>query len=77
MLAAASLTDVYEELAEQLESESDVDVTFSFGSSTDLAAQAADGAPGDVLATADEASMQVAEDAGVPATSRPSRPTSW
>ena len=65
VLAAASLTDVYEDLAEGFESEHDVDVTFSFGSSTDLAAQAADGAPGDVLATADETSMQVAEDAGV------------
>jgi molybdate transport system substrate-binding protein len=65
VLAAASLTDVYEDLAEQFESENDVDVTFSFGSSTDLAAQAADGAPGDVLATADETSMHVAEDADV------------
>lgn len=65
VLAASSLTDVYEDLGEQFESEHDVDVTFSFGSSTDLAAQAADGAPGDVLATADETSMQVAEDADV------------
>ena len=65
VLAAASLTDVYEDLAEGFEAEHDVDVTFSFGSSTDLAEQAADGAPGDVLATADETSMQVAEDAGV------------
>ena len=65
VLAAASLTDVYENLAQGFEGEHDVDVTFSFGSSTDLAAQAADGAPGDVLATADETSMQVAEDAGV------------
>ena len=65
VLAAASLTDVYEELAEQLERDQGVEVTFSFGSSTDLAAQAADGAPGDVLATADETAMQVAEDAGV------------
>lgn len=65
VLAAASLTDVYEDLAEGFETEHDVDVTFSFGSSTDLAEQAADGAPGDVLATADETSMQVAEDADV------------
>lgn len=65
VLAASSLTDVYEDLGEQFESEHDVDVTFSFGSSTDLAGQAADGAPGDVLATADETSMQKAEDAGV------------
>lgn len=65
VLAAASLTDVYEDLAGEFENGHDVDVTLSFGSSTDLAAQAADGAPGDVLATADETSMRVAEDAGV------------
>ena len=65
VLAAASLTDVFGVLATGFEEEHDVDVTFSFGSSTDLAGQAADGAPGDVLATADETSMQVAEDAGV------------
>lgn len=64
VLAAASLSDVYEDLAAQLESDADVEVTFSFGSSTDLAAQVADGAPGDVLATADETSMQPAVDAG-------------
>ena len=65
VLAAASLTDVFEELATGFEDEHDVDVTFSFGSSTDLAEQVADGAPGDVLATADETSMGLAEDAGV------------
>lgn len=65
VLAAASLTDVFEELATPFEEEHDVDVTFSFGSSTDLAEQVADGAPGDVLATADETSMGLAEDAGV------------
>ena len=64
VLAAASLTDVFEELATPFEEEHDVDVTFAFGSSTDLAEQVADGAPGDVLATADEASMQLAEDSG-------------
>jgi molybdate transport system substrate-binding protein len=68
VLAAASLTDVYEELAIPFEQEHDADVTFSFGSSTDLAEQVADGAPGDVLATADQASMQLAEDAGVTGT---------
>ena len=64
VLAAASLTDVFDELATPFEEEHDADVVFSFGSSTDLAEQVADGAPGDVLATADEASMQLAEDAG-------------
>jgi molybdate transport system substrate-binding protein len=63
VLAAASLTDVFEELAEDFEAEHDATVTLSFGSSTELAAQAADGAPGDVLATADEVSMELAASA--------------
>jgi molybdate transport system substrate-binding protein len=65
VLAAASLTDVYEDLGESFEEEQEVEVTFSFGSSTDLAEQAAEGAPGDVLATADETAMALAQDAGV------------
>jgi molybdate transport system substrate-binding protein len=65
VLAASSLTDVYQVLATRFENENDADVTFAFGSSTDLAGQAADGAPGDVLSTADEASMLAAEHAGV------------
>ncbi|KAA1422055.1 molybdate ABC transporter substrate-binding protein [Nocardioides humilatus] len=66
VLAASSLTDVFTTLGDQFEADHDgVDVEFSFGSSTDLAEQAADGAPGDVLATADQTAMTVAEDAGV------------
>jgi molybdate transport system substrate-binding protein len=66
VLAASSLTDAFEDLATEFESAHDsTTVTFSFGSSTDLAEQVADGAPGDVLATADETSMQLAQDAGV------------
>ncbi|MGH3308507.1 MAG: molybdate ABC transporter substrate-binding protein, partial [Nocardioides sp.] len=65
VLAASSLTDVYQELAASFEEENQAEVTFSFGSSTDLAEQAADGAPGDVLSTADATSMQAAEDDGV------------
>lgn len=65
VLAASSLTDVFTTLAKTFEAEhEDVDVEFSFGSSTDLAEQAADGAPGDVLATADATSMDLAVDAG-------------
>jgi molybdate transport system substrate-binding protein len=65
VLAAASLTGVFEDFADDFEAAHDgVEVEFSFGSSTDLAQQAADGAPGDVLATADGTSMQVAQDAG-------------
>ena len=66
VLAAASLTDVFEDLATEFEAAHDgTTVELSFGSSTGLADQAADGAPGDVLATADETSLQLAEDAGV------------
>jgi len=65
VLAAASLTDVFEELAVDFEEERGVEVDLSFGSSTGLAEQAADGAPGDVLATADPESMAIAEEAGV------------
>lgn len=65
VLAAASLTDVFEDLATEFESANDATVTFAFGSSTELAESVADGAPGDVLATADETSMTLAEDAGV------------
>jgi len=66
VLAAASLTDVFTELGERFEADHEgVEVELSFGSSTDLAEQAADGAPGDVLATADATAMAAAEDAGV------------
>ena len=65
VLAAASLTETFTELAARFEDEHPgVDVRLVLGSSTTLAEQAGDGAPGDVLATADEASMRVAEEAG-------------
>jgi molybdate transport system substrate-binding protein len=63
VLAAASLTEAFTDLAAEFERTHDrVDVTFSFGSSTTLAEQAVDGAPGDVIATADDKAMQVAVD---------------
>jgi molybdate transport system substrate-binding protein len=66
VLAAASLSDVFADLAAEFERKNEgTTVAFSSGSSTDLAEQVADGAPGDVLATADESSMQLATDAGV------------
>lgn len=65
VLAAASLVEPFTELAQRFEAEHPgVDVVVSFGSSTTLAQQAADGAPGDVLATADERSMSLAVEAG-------------
>ena len=66
VLAASSLTEVVGTLSTTFEDQHPgVTVTASFGSSTDLAEQAADGAPGDVLATADPTAMRVAQDAGV------------
>jgi molybdate transport system substrate-binding protein len=66
VLAAASLTETFTELAEDFEEEHPgVDVVLVFGSSSTLAEQAADGAPGDVLATADSRAMEIAVDGGV------------
>ena len=66
VLAAASLTGTFTELAETFEDEHPgVDVQLVFGSSTTLAEQAVDGAPGDVLATADSRAMEVAVEGGV------------
>lgn len=62
--AAASLTGTFEDLAAQFEAEHDgVEVDLVFDSSGTLADQAAEGAPGDVLATADLRSMERAADA--------------
>ncbi|WP_211754592.1 molybdate ABC transporter substrate-binding protein [Nocardioides gansuensis] len=64
VLAAASLTGTFTELAEEFEDRHPgVEVELAFGSSTTLAQQVAEGAPGDVLATADLAAMDLAGDA--------------
>ena len=61
--AAASLTETFTELGRLFESDHEgVEVTFAFGGSSDLVAQLQQGAPGDVLATADAASMRQAVD---------------
>jgi len=66
VLAASSLTETFTTLAEEFESTHDgVTVDLAFDSSATLAQQAVDGAPGDVLATADEATMQTAVDGDV------------
>lgn len=68
VLAASSLTEAYTALAEDYELDHPgVEVELQFGSSSDLAETVADDAPGDVLATADEAAMQIAVDAGATA----------
>lgn len=65
VLAAASLTETFTELAERYEEDNpDVSVRLVFDSSATLAEQVDQGAPADVLATADERTMQVVVDAG-------------
>lgn len=65
VLAASSLAEPLAEIERRFEvHHPGVDVVVSLGSSTTLAQQVADGAPGDVLATADERSMSLAVEAG-------------
>lgn len=65
VLAASSLSGTFTEL-EQLfhDQHPGVDVRLSFGSSTTLAGQVVEGAPADVLATADQETMETAVAAG-------------
>ena len=67
VFAAASLLDVFEELAEEFEAEHPgVEVTFNFAGSSELAVQINSGAPADVLATANTHTMaQVVEEGGM------------
>lgn len=63
--AAASLTDSFPALADAFhERQPAVTVWFNFAGSQQLAQQLANGAPGDVLASADERQMNVAVDGG-------------
>jgi molybdate transport system substrate-binding protein len=65
VFAAASLTEGFEEIAAAFEEQHpDTRVTFSFGPSSGLAAQIAEHAPAEVFASADEANMKKAADAG-------------
>lgn len=64
VLAASSLTGTFTELGREFEQEhSGVTVKFAFDSSATLAQQATDGAPADVLATADQTTMDSAKPA--------------
>ncbi len=66
VLAAASLTEVYGELATRFEKlHPNVTITESFGGSSALAAQIVQGAPADVFATANEATMKTVTAAGL------------
>jgi molybdate transport system substrate-binding protein len=65
VLAAASLTEAFEELGERLADEyPDLEVVFSFGPSSGLVEQVLAGAPADILATADARTMDRAVDGG-------------
>jgi molybdate transport system substrate-binding protein len=58
VFAAASLTTTFTRIAEEFEAEHEgVEVELSFGGSSDLVAQIQQGAPADVLASADLANM--------------------
>lgn len=60
VLAAASLTDVFDELAARFEDQHPgVDVVVSYGGSSALAEQIVSGAPADVFAAANPATMEV------------------
>jgi molybdate transport system substrate-binding protein len=66
VLAAASLTDVFTGFEERLEGANpQLEVRLSFAGSSALATQALQGAPADVLATADETQMTRVTDAGL------------
>lgn len=68
VFAAASLTDVFTDLAEQLEAEHpDLDVQFNFAGSSALATQITQGAPADVFASANPGQMAAVTEAGLTA----------
>lgn len=60
VLAAASLQEVFEEMAPEFTAETGTEVTFSFAGSSTLVTQLKEGSPGDVLATANEKTMDQA-----------------
>lgn len=66
VLAAASLTEVYGDLAAQFEKlHPNVTITQSFGGSSALATQITQGAPADLFASANAATMKTVTDAGL------------
>ena len=65
VLAASSLTDAFNEVGRQFQAaHPGIAISFSYGASSTLAQQVNAGAPADVLATADEATMQTAVGGG-------------
>lgn len=64
IFAAASLTIVFDDIADLFAAQTGAEVRFSFAGSSDLVAQLDAGAPADVLATANESTMADAVDNG-------------
>jgi molybdate transport system substrate-binding protein len=65
VLAAASLTEAFEQLGDDFEAEHPaVDLEFSFAASSELVVQIQQGAPADVFASADESNMEKVVDSG-------------
>lgn len=65
VFAAASLTDVFEQIATDFEAvHPGVDILYNFASSSDLGAQLSEGAPADIFASANNRQLTVARDAG-------------
>jgi molybdate transport system substrate-binding protein len=63
IFAAASLTDVFDELGDRLTAENpDLEIRSNFAGSSALATQIAQGAPADVFASANQAQMTVVTD---------------
>ncbi len=68
VFAAASLMDVFDRLGERFRADHpDVDLRFNYAGSSALAGAIVQGAPADVLASANEAQMRVVTDAGLAA----------
>jgi molybdate transport system substrate-binding protein len=68
VFAAASLTDVFGDLGDQLMADNpDLDIQFNFAGSSALATQLSQGAPADVFASANQPQMTVVTDAGLQA----------
>lgn len=65
VLAASSLTEAFEAIARDFEEREGVEVRLSLAGSQQLATQVLEGAPADVLATADEVQMDRVAEAGL------------
>jgi len=66
VFAAASLTEVFNQLEPQFEqAHPGVDVVFNYGASSDLAQQIVNGGPADLFAAANTSTMKTVSDAGL------------